>query len=266
MLLRRGLGIAGEIDAARCLINAHNGLHCPCALGQLRPFAVPETINMAEAITLRRPDKAAVGKHAQIVMQVQPGLAGFAEQHARRARCGIDLQHIEPFLVAALALHQQAFRVGHPVHPRQIDVGIGAKIDLYMAVAGLVPNKQVDTGIVCASKGIALLVNAGALGPDCGARGNLHAAFIDPGIGKRSVIGGPPMAAAAVHLFLRDKFSNAIAQRAAAITGQRLFRTVGQAADDKILVAHERNMAALGANGGIKLTGRGLGQTAGIAL
>jgi hypothetical protein len=82
---------------------------------------------MLEPAALGAPDEAAVGQNAEIVVEVDPRLRGFA-QHDRAGACdGIDREQIELRLRAILALHIERLAVRRPIDPRQIDIGIGPR-------------------------------------------------------------------------------------------------------------------------------------------
>ena len=133
MLFEHPVLVADEIESPLALINAGERLDDPVTAGERSPLALGEAVEMAIAGPLRAPDQAAI-LHRVHVRKVEPAprARSFGEQDGRFARRGIDLEHVERLLVAALALHQQGRSVLRPVNPRQIDVGIAAEIDLHL--------------------------------------------------------------------------------------------------------------------------------------
>src|ERR1700740_829560 len=119
MLFERPVLVADEVEPALGLVDAGKVLHHPGTLGELSPFALGETVEMAIAVALRAPDQAAVLQRAIGVAEVETApLAGLlGEEYRRLAGRRIDAEHVENLLVAALALHEQGLAVGRPVDP-----------------------------------------------------------------------------------------------------------------------------------------------------
>ena len=185
-------------------------------------------------------------------MEVEPGRRGLAEQHARAAVGGIDAEHIEALLVAALALDEQGVAVGRPIDPREIDVRIGAEIDLDPARAVRSHDVEVDPRIGRAGRRIALLVAARALGADRGPGDDVDRFLVDPGDGEVAVAGRPPMAGAAVHLLLGDELGRAPADCPSAVLGQPALVSPFGVDHVEILVADEGKIAAGARNLGVE--------------
>ena len=202
----------------------------------------------------------------EIVVERDPGLRGFGDQHFRGARRGIDREQVERLLVAALALDVERAAVLRPVDACDIDVGIGAEIDLgaVRAVGG--HHRQRDRDIGGARGGVALVERLGAIGTDRGARHRLDVGFIEAFDRDMAVARCPPRAGGAFHLFLRDEFGGAAGDGAPALPGERLLLGRRQIERDQILVADEADIAASLGDVRVDLGLRRVGQPADLAV
>ena len=100
-------------------------------------------IQMLEAVPSRRPDELRRSvKEGELIVELDPGVAGFGQHHAALAGIDIRKQEIQPALVAAFALDRQGLAVGQPVYPREIDILIGSQVDKRRGAAGEVEDPQ----------------------------------------------------------------------------------------------------------------------------
>ena len=63
--------------------------------------------------------------------------------------------------------------------------------------------------------------------------------FVDARERDAALVGRPPVAGVAIHLFLRDELGHAEAHEAAAVARDRALGAVGEIDDEEVLVAHE---------------------------
>ena len=250
----------------RLLIDPGDILDRPVAAGELGPFARLPAVKVGVAGALGRPDQAAVLQRLQIVCKVDPGLRRLAEQERRLAGDRVDPQDVEPLLVAAHPLDEEALAVLGPVDAGQIDVRVAAEVGLDPAAAVRRHDVEVDDGVPGAGGGVALLDQPRPLGTDRGAGDDRHRAFIDPGDGDEAVVRRPPIAGLPPHLLLRDELGRAPAQRAAAVAGQRPLPGRGEVHDEDVLVAEVGEVAAGLRHLGVDLRLLGLGQAADLAV
>src|SRR3546814_12410276 len=108
-----------EIEPPLRLVDAHQAGHFPRPAGQRDKLAVHIMIEMPVARSFGPPDQAAVRHRVEAVRQVDPALRPrfLGKQHARCARRGIDDEHVEPRLIAILALDIQRIDFGRPMRP-----------------------------------------------------------------------------------------------------------------------------------------------------
>ena len=251
-----------ERDAAGFFIHADEIGDDPRTLGKLLPltFAMMvllEAIEMAEAIAFGPPDQAAIGEEAIGVRQVDPAAFCrlFGEQDLRLAGGRIDLEHVEPGLCAVLALNVERLAIGRPIDAREVDVLIRAEIDLHPALAVRADHPQRDFGIGAARDRIALLECLRTLRADGGTGDGADLGFVEALGREARAIGRPPVALEAVHLLLRDELGLAPVDGGGGFGwghGLRFGLAVDRP-DEQPLVAHERDVAALGAERGIEL-------------
>ena len=264
----RRILVAGEPDAVARLIEAEHLVDHPGATRQLGPLPPGEAVEVAVAVALGPPDQAAVLQDPQIVRQVEPavGCRRLGEDHGRAAGRGIDLQHVEPGLLAVLALHVERRSVRRPIDACEVDVGVRPHVHLHPRRAVGVHQPQLDRGVGRARGRVALLVDSRALGADRGARDHLHLALVGALHGDAAVVGRPPMAGVAVHLLLRDELCGAPRERAAAISRKRALLAGRQIDHEQVLVAHERGVAPRLRYLGVDLGRLALGQAADVAV
>ena len=266
LFFQRGIGKAGEPQAPALFINAHQFIHHPAPAGQLLRCAAGEAIEVAIAVALAGPQDAAVLQRAEIVMNIDPGLCGLAGQHPRRTGDRINGKDIEPLLIAGEALDIQRLAIHGPGDTGDIDIGRRAKIDLGLARSIRVHQPQRYIGIGGASRRIGLGEQAGAIGTDGGARHLLHRGFVDARHGDAAVVRCPPVTVEPVQLFLRDELGNAPAHLRRVFPGHFARVAAGQGLHEQMAVAHEAGKAALGAQLGICLGFRCLGQARDAAI
>ena len=95
------------------LVDTGEALHHPRSAGQLRPFAVGESIQMAISVPLGPPDEAAVVEEFVVVAEVDPvlGRGLLAEEELALAGRRIDGKRIERGLRAVEPLDEQPFAI-----------------------------------------------------------------------------------------------------------------------------------------------------------
>ena len=217
---------------------------------------------MPPAGLFRRPDEVAVFEGLEVVGQRHPGIRGPRQDHPRGPRRGIDAQQVQRLLVARLALDIEGAAVGGPVHPRQIDVGVGAQIDLRPLARVPVMHIQFDHGIGPSGARIALLDHTGPATGDVEPRNDVDGALVGALQGDPALVGAPPIAGVAVHLFLGDELGGGPGDQALAVGRHSRLVIAVQVQHDQVLVTDEGDEIAFGRDLGVDLIGRGFGQAA----
>src|SRR5690606_31423707 len=106
--------------------------HIPGAVGQLPDLATlaVEEVEVVVAVPLARPDAArAAGDPGEVVVDVDPLRILAGHDDPRPAGPHVREHDLEPVLVAVQPLDHQLVGRRGPIHPRQVDVGVGACVD-----------------------------------------------------------------------------------------------------------------------------------------
>ncbi len=135
MALEDPILVAGEEGAMVRLVDPDEAGHLPIAVRERGQLALGEPIKVVKSAPLRSPQKASILQRVEVVVEIEPGARRFAKYRAARARGGIDGQQVEMLLVAAFALDVERLAILRPFHPGEINVGIGAEIDLGAAAS-----------------------------------------------------------------------------------------------------------------------------------
>ncbi len=200
---------------------------------------------MGVPAALGTPDEPGPGfEKGQLVVQVDPGVAGLRQQDAGFTAAGMHFQQFERLLVARLSLHGEKVGLGEPVHARQVDIGLLADVHPAQILPVGGDYAEPDPHVRRPGRGVALLVDLEVLGVDLEAFGDLHGGFVDADEGDGRVVGRPPVAGVAVHLFLRDEFRHAVADEPAAVVGQAQFLERLEVDGIEVLVANEGHVAS----------------------
>ena len=164
----------------------------------------------------------------------------------RRPGRRIDLSRSRRFWSRRQPLDVERAAVRRPVDAGEIDVGVGAEVDLdpRAAVGGHDP--QLDDGVRRAGGGVALGVDPRPVGADRRALDDLDPALVDPLDRDARVGRRPPRADEAVEFLLRDELGRAPADRLGPVVAQRRLLARGEVEDEGVAVADERREAALG--------------------
>ncbi|MNU50197.1 hypothetical protein D3C71_391570 [compost metagenome] len=231
----------GEEDLARRRIDARQRLDRIVPLrdrAQSATVAVIE-IEVVPAALFRRPDEVAVLQRLEAVAQRDPGVGALRGDDAAGARGRIDAQQFQRLLVARQALDVQGPPVLGPVDAGQIDVGVGAQVDLDPLTGLHVLDIELDHGVGTPGARIALLDHRGAAAGDVQARDDVDGAFVRALQSDEALVRAPPVAGVAIQLFLGDELGRGPGDQAVAVVRDRLFGARGQVQHDQILIPHE---------------------------
>ena len=243
MALEHAVLVAGEEETVIRLVDADQAGHRPSPARDRDQLAADEAVEMVEAASLRSPDEAAVLQRMEIAVEVDPGLRGLAENGAAGAARRIDSKKIEALLVAALALDVKGAPVLRPVDTGEIDVGIGAEVDLGSPAARGIDHPKRHNHVGSSRGGIALIEHLGPVRTDCSARHGRDLRFVVAFDRDAPVAGRPPGTGVAVHLLLRDELGGAAGDRALAIRRQRPFGAGAKIDGIEVLVTDEADVA-----------------------
>ena len=235
-----------EIHRARLFVDAHDGAFAkviddPVTGGELADQMAVDVvqIQMRVAVARRSPNELmGLLQERQLVIQINPGIAGFGEHGARLAGVDVRKEQVQFSLVAALALNRQRLAIGQPIDAGKIDIWIATQIHPGHRAGLDVDDAQFDQHIGAAGGGIALRKRGDIVGGDLEALGHFDRAFIDAREGDVPPVGSPPIAGAAVHLFLGNELRHAVLDRAAAVAGQCLLALGRDVIGVEILIAH----------------------------
>ena len=150
----------------------------------------------------------------QLIVQIDPAVAGFGQDDAALAGVDVGKQQIQPSLIAALALNRQRLAVRAASSPAPDKCPGSAPRSIHVTAPVLMsttPSRIEHVG--SAGRGIALREGRDIVGGDLEALGQLDRSFIDAREGDMSVVRRPPVAGAAVHLFLGDELRHAVLDR-----------------------------------------------------
>ncbi|MNS62326.1 hypothetical protein D3C72_953840 [compost metagenome] len=252
----------GEEDLARRLVDAFQRLDRIVAArdrAQAATVAVVE-IEVVPAALFRGPDEVAVLQRLEAVGQRHPGGRALRSDDTAGARRRIDAQQVQGLLVARQALDVEGPPVLGPVDAGQIDVGVGAQVDLDPFTGLHVLDIELDHGVGTPGARIALLDHRGAAAGDVQARDDVDGAFVRALQSDEALVRAPPVAGVAIQLFLSDELRRGPGDQAVAVRGDRLFSARGQVQHHQILIAHEADIGPLGRDLGVDLIRRRFGQ------
>ncbi|MNQ75236.1 hypothetical protein D3C85_900220 [compost metagenome] len=185
---------------------------------------------------------------------------------AAGARGRVDAQQLQRLLVARQPLDVQGPPVLGPVDAGQIDVGVGAQVDLDPFTGLHVLDIELDHGVGTPGARIALLDHRGAAAGDVQARDDVDGAFVRALQSDEALVRAPPVAGVAIQLFLGDELGRGPGDQAVAVVRDRLFSARRQVQHDQILIPHEADERTLGRDLGVNLVGGGLGQATHAAV
>ena len=185
---------------------------------------------------------------------------GLRQDDRRASGYRIDRQEVEPLLIAAEALDIECAAVLRPVDAGEIDVGVGAHIDLDAATVRQAGDVEVDDGVRPPGARIALLDDDGAGRGDVGARHDVNRRLVDVSERDARLVGRPPVAGVAVKLLLRDELRRRPTTQLAAVGRQRALGAARRRHDIEVVVAHVGDEAALRRHLGVDLVRRRRGE------
>src|SRR5690625_928992 len=261
-LSRAGFG-GGEIHHAQFFINAGQRVHLPVAGSQPANNVAVQVIQvqMTPAVALGRPDKGRnVVQEVQVVVQVDPGVAGFGQNGAGFAAVAIGKNQLERFLVAALALEGQLPAVGQPGHARNVDVVFIAQVNPGDPAAFQRNNAQPVLDVGGANKGVALFNNGDFVGFDFMALRQLNVGFVDWQKGQMAAVGRPPEAPVATHFLLGNEFGDAVGNGVGGAVGQRGFLAGFGVDHPQVPAANKSDVLSVGGHPGVGIKFRRVGE------
>ncbi len=270
LALERGLLRGHEVHAPAPLVHAAHRRRLPLAVDvpvargdrALQHAVVVVAVEVVVAAAFRGPqDLAPLGQEVQVAVQRNPGVAALREKLRACAAGDREGNRVQALLIARLDLHQHPVAGGKPVDAREVMV-LAPKLGPGDLAAGEREDREAHLGIGLPGRGIALAEALHAVGGDLEALHFRDRRLVHARVGDVPLVGRPPVAGVAVHLFLRDELRDAVAHQPAAARRQPPFDARCEFDRVQVLVADEAHVTAARRVAGIRLERLGGGQAA----